>query len=825
MGQASTQCTPPYLAHLEADGGYQCLKSHLLSVSEYAGRLSAKIGLGPAGETIGILHDLGKYSQSFQEYVRRVVLAGNSGPHGSERGSVDHSTAGAQRVWQTLRKRSKIDSLVAEILSLCIASHHSGLIDCVDPQGGDNLSKRMTKPDSASHYEEAWAQAEQDIINRAEVLLNNPELVLCVRNTIEAVCHSNDNETLRRFKIGLLVRLLFSCLIDADRTDTADSSKPAAAVLRQHGRYVEWEALARLLRVALEKLPESGRIDQIRKAISIECLAAAGRPKGILTLTVPTGGGKTLASLRFALAHAERWKMDHIIYASPYISIVDQNAEVVRKILEPPGVEFASILLEHHSNLAPLEETRKSKLLVENWDAPVIFTTAVQLFETLFGAGTRAVRRMHQLANSILIFDEAQTIPVRCVHLFNNAMNFLVEHCGATVLLCTATQPLLHQVDSTRGAVHLSEASELVRDVPALFANFKPYVAYDCRKSGGWQHHEVAEMAVSEARGSGSCLVVVNTKSEARSIFTMCKEQAKGYAVYHLSTNMCPAHRLHALAQIRRHLDAQKELKEHKPVICLSTQLIEAGVDIDFGTVIRALAGLDSIAQAAGRCNRHGSRKTIGKVHIVNIVGELHPSLHDIKAGQEAAQRVLDELATAKGQKTIDVSDPTVIEHYFRYYFFDRKNEMAYTVGPPQAERDDNLLNMLSENGLAVETAKRGRSVPQIFLRQSFMSAAKAFHAIDGSTQGIIAPYSDEGKAVIADVCAAYEVEKQFKLLKRAQQFTVNADQRVIAELQRLNAVNEAQVGTGILCLDERYYSPDFGLSLDRTEEMGFCNA
>ena len=807
-----------FLAHLESDGRCQPLQEHLLSVSEVTGRLSAKLGIGPAGYSIGLLHDLGKYSEDFQQYLRRMVLDNGTGQYDSERGTIDHSTAGAQKVWRALRQRGEVDDVVAEILSLCIASHHSGLIDCIAPEGVDKLSKRMEKADSDSHYKEACSRAEQSVIERSEALLTDPELVVCVKNSIATLCQGNRNETIVRFKIGLFVRFLFSCLIDADRTDTAGFSKPSAAALRQHGRYVEWSVLAGLLENALEQFSQTERIDQIRKKVSGDCLAASDRPKGIFTLTVPTGGGKTLASLRFALNHAAKWDMDRIVYVSPYTSIIDQNAEEVRKILELAGSEFGSVVLEHHSNLTPLKETRRSKLLSENWDAPVVFTTAVQLLETLFGAGTRAARRMHQLANSVLIFDEVQTIPVRCVHLFNNAINFLVERCGASVMLCTATQPLLHEVDSSKGAVALSENAELMPDVKGLFANLKRYETYDCRKPGGWEHTDAARLAISEAGDSGSCLVIVNTKTEAQSIFKLCREEAKGFVVYHLSTNMCPAHRMKILGDIKKHPDAQKHLNEKRPVLCVSTQLIE------FGTVIRALAGLDSIAQAAGRCNRHGTRQMMGRIHIINLTGKLHPGLRDIKAGQEAAQRVLDEKAVAGEPRKVDLSDTKIIEQYFRYYFFDRKNEMDYRVGAEEAERDDNLLNMLGENRLAVAEATRIRKPPQIFLRQSFMTAAEAFEPIEAHTQGVIVPYSSEGKTAIAELCSAYEVKKQFRLLKRAQQFTVNVFPWVMKELQRAQAVHEAQEETGILYLDEKYYNADFGLSVDGMEEMEFQN-
>ena len=341
-------------------------------------------------------------------------------------------------------------------------------------------------------------------------------------------------------------------------------------------------------------------IDALRKQVSESCLSASERPKGVYLLTVPTGGGKTLASLRFALHHAAKWSMDRVIYVSPYTSIIDQNAKVVRDILEPDRTEFASVVLEHHSNLTPVHQTWRSKILSENWDAPVVFTTAVQLLEGLFGSGTRAVRRMHQMARSVLIFDEIQTVPVRCVHLLNSALNFLVEQCGSTVVLCTATQPLLHEVDYGKGALRLSENAEIMRDVPALFAQVRRYETYDRRRPGGWGHDEAAQLAIGETRSAGSCLVVVNTKREALSIFKECRSGASDIAVSHLSTSMCPAHRMKVLDEIK------DRLARGAPTICVSTQLIEAGVDISFGSAIRALAGLDSIAQAGGRCNRHG---------------------------------------------------------------------------------------------------------------------------------------------------------------------------------------------------------------------------
>lgn len=803
--------TVTFLAHLQ-DGREHLVRDHLLGVARITSNHSGKVGAAGAGELIGLLHDLGKYSSAFQEYLRKMTATQDTEEQASGRGTVDHSTAGAQKIWRWLKARGTREGVVGEILSLCVASHHSGLIDCITPGGEDNFSRRMKKADS--NFDEVWLNADAGIRELCEGLLRDPQLVGDIGDIVVDICRIEDQENLRRFKIGLLTRFLFSCLIDADRTDTADAAEPVRAAYRQHGRYVPWSALASLLERHLEQFPGATPADSLRKRVSLECLSAAGRPKGTFTLTVPTGGGKTLASLRFALNHAAKWGMDRVIYVCPYTSIIDQNADVVRRILEPSGAAFGSVVLEHHSNLIPTKQTWRSKILSENWDAPVVFTTAVQLLEALFGSGTRGVRRMHQMANSVLIFDEAQTLPIRCVHIFNNAVNFLRQRCGSTVILCTATQPLLHKVDEKKGAIRLDENAELMEDAPKLFSILRRHITYDRRKAGGWEHDEVAALAIAETDRAGSCLVVVNTKHEARSVFQECKVLA-GVPVVHLSTNMCAAHRLRKLKTMTL------RLRRGAPVICVSTQLIEAGVDISFGSAVRALAGLDSIAQTAGRCNRHGG-PILGHVHVVNLKGELPRALGDIRVAQEAAQRVLDERAAP--DRTVDLDNPMLIEQYFGYSFFEHRKDMSYPVaaGRGRAERDDTLLNMLGANAQALEGC---RPCPQIYMHQSFKTAAEAFQAIDKVSQGVIVPYTSGGAAVINGLCAAHEPAKQFELLRRSQRFTVNLFPNVLRNLQKAGALYEAKEGTGILCLRPRYYSKEFGLNEEGTEELEILDA
>ena len=814
---------PAFAAHHRAsDGKWQTLESHLLGVADLASQFAAKLQLSKQGELLGLLHDLGKYSIEFQNYLKSAIGALNQDEDeewvDSEKlkGKVDHSTAGAQLVWQKLSDQNQLGQIVGQILALCIASHHSGLINCLTADsastGEDAFTKRTNKVDSRTHLTEAIGKADETILVRARDLLARPEMLTAMQTTISKIVQHapdrNDKGIVAQQQIGLLVRFLFSCLIDADRVDTADFENPKQARLRMRGRYAEWETLMARLENHLVDLTPKHPIDRLRQDISMHCLNGSQRNKGLYTLTVPTGGGKTLASLRFALHHAKKHGLDRVIYVIPFTSIIDQNAEVTRGILEPDGTPKGSVVLEHHSNLTPVNQTWRGKILSENWDAPVIYTTSVQLLEALFGAGTRGARRMHQLANAVIIFDEIQTLPVNCVHLFNNAINFLVDLCGSTVVLCTATQPLLDKVDVNKGAIRIPADGELMPDVKKLFDDLKRVEVINQRKPGGWAMTEVAVLAQEEARTTGSCLVIVNTKKSAQAIYRLCKEQA-AIPVFHLSTNMCPAHRKSILTEVRARLENEK------PTLCVSTQLIEAGVDVDFGAVIRFTAGLDSIAQAAGRCNRHGIR-SIGRVHVVNPQDENLGPLQDIQTGKEKAEWVLDDYKENPAQFDCNPIGPDAMKLYYDRYFFARKTTMDYPVTEKALGHNDTLLNLLSANPLVQSEYRRTHheEAPRIYLRQSFMTAAEEFRAIDSPTQGVIVPYSKEGSDIITELCAAYLPEKEFDLLRQAQQFTVNVLSNDLERLIKARAVQEIQEGTGILFLtDSRYYSNEFGLS------------
>ena len=815
----------------KSDNTPQCVAEHLFNVAFISRCFSKKIRMETAGELIGLLHDFGKYSNDFRCYIYSAL--GFLDPDEDDyidsrrlKGKVDHSSAGAQFIWQILSGKGKKEAVVAQFLALCIVSHHSGLIDCIDPEGVNVFDKRMRKPEEKTHHQEVISCVDPIIIDHARALLDSSELILEIHNLLMSIKLKEKARRPLQQQIGLVARFLFSCLIDADRIDSANFEQAKIPACRPQGNYVSWPILIERMERKLAGFISKYPVDELRKKISNECREAANRPGGIYTLTVPTGGGKTLASLRFSLFHAEKHKRDRIIYVIPFTSIIDQNAKVVREILEPAEClqEQGKVVLEHHSNITPEKQNWREKILCENWDAPIIYTTMVQLLESLFGSGTRGARRMHQLGNAVIIFDEIQTLPIRCVHLFNNAINFLCEQCNSTIVLCTATQPLLHQVAKEQGAIRLAEEHEIVSDVRQLFADLNRVKVLDKRRKEGWSYIRTARFACSKVKRIGSCLVIVNTKDAAKQIFLVCQRLIKEESLFHLSTDMCPKHRKFVLEKIKLRLESGQ------PTLCISTQLIEAGVDVDFGVVIRSMAGLDSIAQAAGRCNRHG-RMEKGFVYLINLSEErvTMTGLKDIVIAQDKLVSILDFFHEMPERYDNDLLSPKAIDDYYKHYFFERQSDMIYPVSAKESRaigRTDSLLNLLSGNEESQKQAMRQNVlVSSRLLNQSFMSAAEVFKAIDSPAQGVIVPFDDEASELIARLYAAFDLSLETDLLRRVQQFTVNVFPHIFNKLEKAGAIHAVQDGMRVYSLDSRYYSKYFGLSTEQVSLMETLNA
>ena len=813
----NTNSGQPMIAHVRKDDGTeQGLNAHCEGVSKTAGTSAATLGLAAAATLLGLVHDWGKASRDFQIYLRSATDridqdADDFVDAVALKGKIDHSTAAAQWIWDAGTAYGKNAIPATQALALCLCSHHSGLIDCLSPKDEDVFSRRIGKPMDKTHLDEALARLPA-MTDRASRLIRSAIVELHDRFAAITKHHQlNGNACLAAFDRGLLVRCLFSCLIDADRLDTATFETPKFLELHRDG-VPDWDVLIERLEHRLEEFQNESRLDRFRRQISDACRDRAEDEKGIFTLTVPTGGGKTLAGLRFALRHARRHGMMRIVHVIPYTSIIDQNAGTAREILEPEGVPPGSVVLEHHSDLEPKHDTWVTKHLGETWDAPVIYTTMVQFLEAVFGSGTRGARRLHRLTNAVIVFDEIQTLPVRCVHLFCNAVNFLVRECGSSVVLCTATQPLLDQVDASKGRIEAP--SELMQDPGALYNGLERVKIEDHTDCGHTTMTAAAIAALASKEyhhRSGNCLVVVNTKRWAMDLYCRLKTpEIEG--LFHLSTDMCAVHRRETLDAIKARLAAGK------PTLCVSTQLIEAGVDIDFRTVIRFLAGLDSIAQAAGRCNRNGSPKP-GRVHIVAPDEENLSRLPEIERGKLNAIRVLDDFADDPDSLGNSLLHPKAISRYFKYAFFEHRNEMDYPVDARIAGHGTTLLDMLAENRL-----NAGNMPFSTMMRQSFMTAARAFQVIDAPTEGVVVPYGEEGREIAAKLQANVSIQERHDLLHRAQRFSVNLYPWRLEKLLKAGAIHRAST-TETPILATEYYSMAFGLSDQPVTTPEFLNA
>ena len=832
--------TPRYIAHIrKSDQKPQSLQTHLTEAAAIAKLLAAKLNLEQAGELIGLMHDFGKYSQKFQNYIRRVNNIGfnfDQDDEDSFKGG-DHSTAGAQWVYRELRKfgaAQGIGELFGQMLGLCIASHHGeGLIDCLDGEGNPKWIERFNKTDELTHLAECEQNADEAVLQKAKELAGE-NLIRSLLKTVKPILSdSTTNDKIKEFYLGCLTRFLFSCLIDADRINSSDFEREAQKEVRRLTEKPDWQSAIDKLETHLAGLGNRYPADKIRRQISDDCLKRAkdsqdreGDPQGIYTLTVPTGGGKTLASLRYALHHAQKHNLDRIIYIIPYTSIIDQNAQAVREILGEDWV------LEHHSNLEPEKQSWQDKLLSENWDKHIVFTTMVQFLDAWFGGGTRGARHIHPMTNAVLIFDEIQTLPVKCVHLFCNVLNWLTTFGKSTVVLCTATQPLLGESGlqnfpegkresiAARGLLKLPAHAEIMGTDEQREELYKKLSRVEIRfneKSGGWNVDEAGAFLLEQFQTIQSCLFIVNTKKWAQELYQYCQRQnVPPEALFHLSTNQCAAHRKAIFDTIKGRLDKEQ------PVICISTQLIEAGVDISMACVIRALSGLDSIAQAAGRCNRHGEKEGKGQVWVLNLQEQdFTRILPDIQAGKTHAERVFRDFT---GQ---DILQPEAMKRYFEYYFYNRSNEMVYPIN--EKAKKDGLLHWLSDNcfnrgakfsGYLKNDILRNRDLYPL-LMQSFKSAGRIFQVIDAPTHAVIVPYG-EGAELIAKLCGEWDPEEMYDAKKKAQRYSVNVFPNVWDKLQKENALHETIEGSGIYYLNERYYNDEFGLSLDETSEMTF---
>ena len=741
----------------------QELLDHLTATADLAKVFASAYGCGNTGYWAGLLHDLGKYTDAFQNYLKRSL-----GGETVTRGEVIHALQGAKYVKKTIN-----DSIIADIIGNVIASHHGGLFDNIT-DGERTLSVKTSKSEDVLHYTEA--------INEFSPEIDKAKL----KEEILTVCKISQQRKLNSyFMLHLLTKAIYSCIVDADRCNSAGLEISEAIP--------GWESLGQQLEKYLAGFSEISDIDKIRKSISEQCQQAGSRHQGIYTLSVPTGGGKTLSSLRFALEHAKAHKLKRIIYIIPYLSILDQTAAQLYEIFSDNSGE---LILEHHSNMEPPEEDDEEetyRLLTSRWDSPIILTTMVQFLETIYSNKASKLRKFHNMSEAVLIFDEIQALPIKCTHLFNDVVNFLQTFGRSTILLCTATQPHLHKVERQ---VLLSNNPDIVDIAPDELKVFER-VRIENRTQRAMDYEQIVELVKTQIEQGKSTLVILNTKSDARGVFEQCKPIPCEKAF--LTTDLCPAHRLDILDRLRKNLDP----KTKQVTLCVSTQLIEAGVDVSFDCVIRAEAGLDSIIQAAGRCNRNKEYLTPQSVFVVDVKDERLSRLPEIKEGKNVTARVFRE-----NQET-NLLNNEVINQYYQYYFYDQ--QAGENVGKMDFKTKDNkatIYSLLSNNPLGTVAYRNRNNKDYSGLPGAFRTAAEEFSVIDSVQTGIVVPYGDALQLIEEYHEKHYSPKDKMKILKQLQKYTVSVYSH---DLEKLDRVERAvsKIDDTFYLLSKDYYDAD----------------
>ncbi|WP_106768729.1 CRISPR-associated helicase/endonuclease Cas3 [Paenibacillus faecalis] len=804
-----------YIAHIrESDGQRQSVEEHLLEVRALAESYGEPIGVKHITGLAGMLHDMGKFTEEFKNYILQAVENPDDPP---KRGSVDHSTAGG-RLLYNLFHTGKIDrfhGILAEIVGNAIISHHSYLKDFLNPELESDYLKRVCKND-LKEYEESvqrffkFTISEEEFRQYVDQAASELTEFLAKKSTLSP-----------EKKCMFLTKFVFSALIDADRTNTREFEENLEGyrvdnrvdVQQQQDRKLLFNTYYQRLMEEIHSYAEDSPspINRLRNQMSEQCERFAIRPSGIFTLSIPTGGGKTLASLRYALKHAEAYNKKRIIYVLPYTTIIEQNAAEVRRILQDD-----EHILEHHSNVVEEESVddeqmdgfmtvqQKLKLAKDNWDSPIIFTTMVQFLNVFFAKGSRNIRRLHHLSEAVIIFDEVQKVPVSCVSLFNEALNFLNTYGQSSIVLCTATQPAL---DFVEHKLNVSSDAEMIEDLDAVIAAFKRVEIRDHATDERFNNDKLAAFITDQISETQSVLAILNTKSVVKNLYQQLLTSISGVPIYHLSTSMCAAHRKKKLDEVRN------LLKNGQKVICVSTPLIEAGVDVSFECVIRSLAGLDSIAQAAGRCNRHGEYG-LRQVYVIDHEEENLSRLKEIQKGKEISQRILIDLqrdASAHGGHLLSVQ---AMERYFQEFYSTFKLNLDFPI-PKLGQSMTNLLfGGLKDNQYFEDYKTNNKTRLPLFLANSYQTAAEYFYVIHDLATPVIVPYGEEGEAIIAELNGAERIEDFSRLMRKAQQYTINVFDQELRQLDKNGGIERILDGQ-ILVLRDGAYHQEFGLDIE----------
>ncbi len=727
-----------YYAHSRKgvpESEWQLLIDHLTATGDLAAEMGEQIGISGMARIAGLLHDIGKYSQEFQSRLR------------GSKSRVDHATAGAREVVSLFSTGPQ--RFLAEMISYCIAGHHSGLPDYESP-ADDDVSTLLARREKKHLPNYASYRSEIDV---TQLQIQPPRLII--------------NRDHPGFTLSFLIRMLFSVLVDADWLETKWYMQGHAPTREQ---YAAIPALAAQFNHHLDRFQNpTGPINQKRTETLNACRYKAQEKPGFFTLTIPTGGGKTLASMAFALNHAQNYGLQRVIYVLPFTSIIEQNAAVFRDALGDLGPEN---VLEHHSNYdwgpayrphddEALHPQDKLRLAAENWDIPIVVTTNVQFFESLFANRKSQARKLHNMANSVIVFDEVQLLPRNYLKPCMLAVQELVQNYHVTAVFCTATQPSLQQFFPST-----TSFTELAPDPQHLFDFYRRVQVHNLGK-------QTDDEIVERLNDTEQALCIVNTRRHAKGLF----DRLDGDGKFHLSTLMCPAHRKARLQEIR------ERLAGGLPCRVISTSVMEAGVDVDFPVGYRALAGLDSIIQAAGRVNREMKQADAAMFVFTPDTPLVRRTPIYVQQTGSVAEKVLRDHA----------NDPTSIAAIQAYY------HTLYTIQDGHAFDTQRVVDLLDKGPNRIDF--------------EFETAARCFRMIDQNTIPVIVPYDDKAQNLIDELQKNLDPSR---ILRQLQIYTVNIFEHEFQNLQAQGAILPIADHYHVLnsaCM-HTWYHPETGLVL-----------
>ncbi len=752
-------------AHISDDGmgREESVAEHTEKTVHLCRMKGRRCGISHIMSLCGMLHDMGKNKKAFHDYI-----------HAEEkerkrlRGKIGHASTGAKYMYDRYHENSGKDKVLVELITYAVAAHH-GVFDCINEERDDLFTAKLSRVED---YEEACNNARTGYLEQYtldHVFAGAKEEFDLLWDKMKRVIQTLDTDRkevlcdCRSFLFASLQRLLLSILIDADWEATSDFMNDIDTMAKQgdlcgvevFGKAQEnFESYMQELRCSAhfsQMTEREKKIQEGRNGLQQECVQFARHPAGIYCLSIPTGGGKTLSSLAYALSYCKQHKeTERIIYVSPYISITEQNAKVFK---EATGLK--EWVLEHHSSVVRdlvdgEEDYRKNRFVQQdiNWEEPFICTTFVQFMNTLFSDQSACVRRMHRLVNSVIIIDEVQSMPVKCVHTFNQMMNFLNAVCHADIILCTATQPTLQK---TLYPVCYSETKDMIKEVEHWFERFERVKIRIPRTGQKYTLERLGEEILGQTDRYQSILVILNTKSAVGTLYDILKDFP--IQVEYLTTNLCAEHRSDKIEHIKQKLKEGKE-----KIVVVSTNLIEAGVDISFACVYRSMTGLDSLAQSAGRCNRNGEREC-GDLYLIQLDGENTGNMEELIQNARVTEQILNDYRKSGDDDNLLM--PKWMNRYFEYVFKHTADKMNF----PIRQKDTSIMELLTK-GFPYAEKKN-------VMNQAYKTAGQAYRVIDDRSFGVIVPYKKGGELIdaIAESSDAAEIKK---LIRKAQRYTVN---------------------------------------------------